>query len=185
MKTIAVIEGFSGGPILTKNFRQALVGAGLKIVHDVRKADIIFAHSAACYGVPLNIRAELVVLVGPPYWPGQSIGARLIRTYKALKEHDLEKFGRSYYFKKKCAGLLYAVIRPKLLWWGITKNRSLGFLSLPAKNMLIVRNTEDTYCSPQIKDMLKDQAKYVELPGVHDDYITNPGPYIKLIQSNL
>ncbi len=182
-RTIAISEGFSGGPLLTRAFRRALSAAGFKVIKDIKKADIIFAHSAACYGVPSRVSAQLVIFVGPPYWPGRPIGKRLVKTYKVLKKHDVANFGRLYYLKKKVLGLAYVILRPRLLWWGLIKNRSLDFLKLNAGKIVLVRNTEDTYCSPQIKDDLSESIKYVELPGVHDDYVTNPEPYIKLIQS--
>jgi len=52
---------------------------------------------------------------------------------------------------------------------------------------VLIRNQEDFLCSPEIEQAVKDykNVRYLELPGGHDDFMTNPQPYIDLILKEL
>lgn len=74
------------------------------------------------------------------------------------------------------------------MWLGILHNNRLGRLNKltnqPGRKTIIIRNQDDPFSSPDLKSKLKNKnTKFIELPGPHDDYVTNPKPYIKLIQS--
>ena len=55
------------------------------------------------------------------------------------------------------------------------------------KKVVLIRNQEDFLCSPEIEQAVKDykNVRYLELPGGHDDFMTNPQPYIDLILKEL
>lgn len=191
MKTVAVIEGFSGGPMHTRRFRKALAEAGFRVVKDKRRADIIIAHSAGIYGIPENVKAKLLVLVGPTYWPGQPLIKRVARHTRASRNYHVSRFGWKYYLWKKTLEVYYFFRRHKYMWLGIRNNNSLDRLNKlagrPDRKIIIVRNQDDTFSSPKIKELIEDwpDVRFVSLPGVHDDYVTNPKPYIDLIRQAL
>lgn len=186
MKTVALIEGFSGGPIKTRRFRKALVDAGFKIIKNSSKADIVIAHSAGIYAIPASARANLLMLIGPTYWPGRSLYARLRQHMGDSRRYYVSRFGRLYYTKKKILEVYYFFIRHKYLWLGIVHNNRLEKLqqltSRPGRKTIIIRNTDDAYSGRGLEQQIKDKnVTYVELPGIHDDYYENPGPYIELL----
>jgi hypothetical protein len=186
MKTVAVIEGFTGGPMHTRQFRKALSEAGFKVIKDRKMANIIVAHSAGIYGIPATADAELLMLIGPTYWPGEGLIKRTIRNVRSSGRHHKRKFGWGYYLWKKLLEVYYFFRRHSYMWLGILNNNKLEHLNKLIESgdrtVLLIRNSNDPYCSPQIKDKVKgSNVKYAELPGVHDDYVKNPKPYIDLL----
>jgi hypothetical protein len=84
--------------------------------------------------------------------------------------------------------LFYAIIRPGDIVISLRNHKSLNFLEkLKQKKIIIVRNSSDEYSSPEIGTRLAEYSniKLVELPGFHDDYYTNPKPYIDLLLKEL
>jgi hypothetical protein len=190
MKTVAVIEGFAGGPLHTRYFRKKLTEAGFKVIKDRRQAEIIVAHSAGIYAVPADCQARLLMLIDPTYWPGQKLIKRTVRHTRSSGKYHLRKFGVLYYLRKKLLEIYYFFRRHSYMWLGILNNNKLGHLreliARKDRRVIIIRNSRDPYCTPQIQHKLKGpNVKYMELPGVHDDYISNPEPYIDLILKEL
>jgi len=63
----------------------------------------------------------------------------------------------------------------------------LSFLDRLNKKVILIRNSNDKFCSPKIKQAVSKMpdVRFYELPGEHDDYYTNPRPYIALIPKDL
>jgi hypothetical protein len=91
--------------------------------------------------------------------------------------------------QKELLGLYYVFRRHNYMWLGITNNNRLGRLDKlirwnnSKREIIIILNQKDPFSSPEIKEKLKGaNVRFIELPGVHDDYVTNHEPYIKLLQ---
>lgn len=185
MKTVAVIEGFAGGPLHTRQFRRALETAGFKVIKNRRKADIIIAHSAGMYSIPSDTQAKLLILIGPTYWPGRRLIKRALAHTQRSKRYHVDKFGWKFYISKKLLEIYYFFTRHKYMWLGIANNNKLGkiFKVAEGRQVIIIRNSEDTYSAPDLEKALRGHKniRFVSLPGVHDDYPTNPEPYIALL----
>lgn len=186
MRTIAIIEGFSGGPINTRRFREELSEAGFKVIKNRQEADIIVAHSAGIYAVPINARAGLLMLIGPTYWPGRALLARLLKHSSDSRKYYVTKFGRRYYARKKLLELYYFFTRNRYLWLGIIHNNRLSrlekLISKPERKIIIIRNQDDAYSGKQIAQKIHAKnVKFIEMPGIHDDYYENPKPYVQLL----
>lgn len=187
MKSVALIEGFSGGPLHTRQFRKALQQSGFKVTNDRRRADIIIAHSAGIYAVPDDADAHLIMLIGPTYWPGQPLLKRVVRHTRTSRQYYVSNFGWRYYVWKKLLELYYFFRRHNYMWLGILNNNKLKhiqkLMGRADQKTIVIRNQSDPFTSPEIKNIIKGPGvSYVELPGVHDDYLKNPKPYINLIQ---
>ncbi|MBI2589393.1 hypothetical protein HYW35_04310 [Candidatus Saccharibacteria bacterium] len=187
-KTVAILHGWAGGKWHSKHFALALKSAGFAITDKPEIADIIIAHSAGCYNLPGNLEAKLVLLIGPPYWPNKSI----LRRMSKIKQHDIKHTtalrGLFYTLSKIIWQVIYIVLKPSYSWLAIRQHRHLHFLDrLKNKKILLVRNKDDYYCSREIEKVLQKypNVHYQELPGPHDDYYTNPKPYIDLIFQEL
>ncbi len=188
MRTVAVIEGFSGGPMHTRRFRQALAEAGYQLIKNRREADIIIAHSAGIYGIPAAAKADLLILIGPTYWPGQKLIKRLVRHTRSSRRYHVAKFGWRYYLWKKLLELYYFFRRHRYLWLGIIHNNRLDRLNKliekPGRRTIIIRNQDDPFSSPALRNELRSRnVQFQQMPGVHDDYVTNPRPYIDLLRA--
>jgi hypothetical protein len=183
MKSVALIEGFAGGPLHTREFRESLEKAGFKVIKDKKRADVVIAHSAGCYAVPKDAKADLLMLIGPPYWPQQPVTKRFVKHLKSSKDFAVRHYGWKYFFQKKALEIYYSLVRHKYLWLGLINHKRLDFLIHSDKNIILIRNKDDPFCSPEIKKVVErlKNIKYVELPGVHDDYVKNPQPYIDLL----
>jgi hypothetical protein len=190
MKTVCVIEGFSGGPMHTRLFRKSLKQAGFAVIKDRKKANIIIAHSAGIYGIPADVEAGLLMLIGPTYWPGRKLIKRVAKHTNLSKRYHVSKFGWRYYAWKKLLELYYFFRRHTYMWLGIIHNNRLGHLERlinhAGRKTIIIRNQQDPFSSPGLKEkIIAKNVRFVELPGVHDDYVTNPQPYIDLLLKEL
>jgi hypothetical protein len=186
MKTVTVIEGFAGGPLHTRQFRNALTQAGFKVIKNRQEADIIIAHSAGIYGIPQTSSAKLLILIGPTYWPGRRLIKRVIRHTQTSRRYHVSNFGWRYYIWKKILEFYYFFRRHSYMWLGIIHNNRLEHLNRlirqPGRKTLIIRNQDDPFSGPGLEQAIKgSNLSFVELPGVHDDYVTNPKPYIDLL----
>lgn len=187
MKTVALIEGFAGGPLHTRSFRRSLTKASFKVIRSKREASIIIAHSAGIYGIPKNAKAKLVMLIGPTYWPKQKLVKRVLQHTASSRRYHVSHFGWSYYIWKKILELYYFFTRNRYMWLGIKNNNQTNFienLNQSGRKILLVRNLDDPFCGPEISKLGKNlkNVQYIELPGVHDDYVKNHAPYIELIK---
>ena len=187
MKTVALIYGWTGGSWSARHFRDELQKAGLKVIPNREKANIIIAHSVGCYRVPDKTSAQLILLIGVAYWPEKRLRSRVMNRFINGLKADRNR-GVLYIFHRFMWQLFYAIIRPGDIVVSLRNHKSLGFLEkLKQKKIIIVRNSSDEYSSPEIGTSLSrySNIKLVELPGVHDDYYTNPQPYIDLLLKEL
>lgn len=188
MKTIAIIHGWAGGPRHTRKFVEALKVAGFKEVRDPFKADIVFAHSGGCYGVPAKVGAHLVVLHGPPYWPEKSIIHRVFGQIVSDSAKRINHQGLWHFLHKKFWEFYYILRFPGVMFRALRNHRKLDFLEeLLHKKVLLIRNSDDRFCSPTIKAATAkyQNIAFEELPGLHDDFYVDPEPYIRLIKKHL
>jgi len=149
MKTVAILHGWAGGPKRGKQFTRNLEAAGFRVVKKAERADFVIAHSTGCYFLPKNIKAELVVCINPPYWPGEPIVERWIRMDKNEAKFLIKRFGPGTFLRNKFWEIYYVFAKPRYTW-SVLKNQShLEFLDqLSDKQMILVRNKEDEFCSP-------------------------------------
>ena len=188
VKTVAILQGWAGGPWHTKMFVTGLKEAGFKHTKDAKNADIIVAHSTGCYGVPKNAKANLILLMGPPYWPDKSLLRRVIRKKRNDTKHVTKHHGISYTLKKSFWELAYIFLKPSYTLLALLNHRHSKFLEhLKDKKLIMVRNREDNTSSPDLEaaTLGYSNIKYLEMPGHHDDYYTNPKPYIDLLLKEL
>ena len=170
----------------TRQFRKALANAGFSVIKDRKSANVVIAHSAGIYAIPVHSAATLLMLIGPTYWPGQPLIKRMVRHTRTSRRYHVTNFGWRYYLWKKSLEVYYFFRRHIYMWHGIRNNNRLArlnqLISLPGRRTIIVRNKDDPFSSPELKQKIKNKnMRFIELPGVHDDYVTNPKPYIDLL----
>lgn len=187
MVTVAILQGWGGAPWHVKQFEDMLLRSGFAVTDPVR-ADIVIAHGAACYDLPQKTPAVLYILIDPPYWPGKSILLRfwekISQDFSTLRRDRGIKFLLSKYFW--CA--TYGVIKANYAVLAVKSVGGLDFLTrAEGKNIWVVRNQEDVLCSSDIQLPLAGykRAHLVSLPGMHDDFLTNPQPYIAILPKQI
>lgn len=181
------MQGWAGGKWHTKQFETALQAAGYTVT-GVLHADVIIAHSTACYDLPAKTPATYFVLIDPPYWPGKNLAARILNRKKS--ESILTKQPIPWKFKiQSCIwNIIYIVAKPNYSQLALQHHSQLTFLEkLKAKNVGIIHNQQDYLCSPDIEIPIVNypNVKFIRFPGGHDDYYTNPQPYIDLLPKTL
>lgn len=188
MKTVIILHGWAGGWWHTREFTKELGRNDFEVIKDARIADVILAHSTGCYRLPEVSKAKLVVLHGPPYWPSRSILHRLFRK----KGHDIglriKDRGLVFTLNRFIWEIIYVIIKPSYTFIALKNHRHLHFLDLlENKKVILIRNEDDYFCSPEIEEAIKEyeNVRYVSLPGGHDDFMTNPQPYIDLLLKEL
>ena len=184
MRTVAILEGWAGGPKLSKIFRHELANHDFEVIDSPKAANIVVAHSTGCYFLPGDMQAKLVMLINPPYWPGQSIITRFIKMSSNESRLLIEQFGWKRLITDRLLEVYYFLAKP-LYTYSVIKNQShLDFLDkLSGQKVLLIRNENDEFCSPKIKEVVSKHKniRYLSLPGYHSDYYTNPRPYIDLL----
>ena len=188
MKKVAVMHGWAGGSKLGKYFAEALEDSGFQVIKKPSEADFIIAHSTGCYFLPKNPKTKLIVCINPPYWPGEPIVERWLRMSKNETKFLLEHFGLGRFLRNKLWEIYYVFAKPAYTYSVLRNQSHLGFIEkLSGAQMILVRNTDDEFCSPEIKEIVGryKNIKYIEIPGYHSDYYTNPQPYIDLIKNAL
>jgi hypothetical protein len=180
---VAVMQGWAGGKWHTRQFEAALQAAGYTVT-DVLHADVIIAHSTACYDLPAKTPAQYFVLIDPPYWPGKSLLARILEKQKY--DAKLHKYPTPLKLKVQNLfwGVVYIISKPRYTQLAFQHHGQLNFLqNLKSKHVGIIHNEQDYLCSPDIEVPIVSypNIKFIRLPGGHDDYYTNPQPYIDLL----
>jgi hypothetical protein len=181
-QSVCILYGLNEGPATGRQFVAACRRAGFGIVRDPVTADIIFAHSGGCLLVPSKTHAQLITMVGVPYWPGRPwlvcTAIKIWREFRLYRrQHRLKHWAHKWtcyfrYARKFKAGWRMAVsLSPDNPW-----NSS--------QHQVIVRNRHDVYCSPHIlKLSFRGPRTFISLPGEHDDCWDNPQRYVELVQS--
>ena len=188
MKTVAVLEGWAGGPKVSRLFRQRLDENGFEITKKIHDADFIIAHSTGCHMLPKKFKADTVMLIDPPYWPGESIARRWLNMSKAELKYLRKAQGNRKFWSDKLWEAFYIFAKPAYTCSILRNESHLHFLvDLKDKNVILVRNTDDEFCSPDIKNKLKSYKNiaYAEIEGYHGNYYLNPQPYIDLLLENI
>ena len=183
-KTVAILHGWAGGNWHVRRFVKALKENGFEERKRVTNTDVIIAHSPGCYRLKENSNAKLILLIGPPYWPSQSILRRLLKKKSHDTRHRIKNEGVIFTINKFIWEIIYVIIKPSYTFVALKHHRYLHFLDLlENKKIILIRNEEDYFCSPEIEKAIKDyrNVRYISLPGGHDDFMTNPDPYVDLL----
>lgn len=177
---VCIIYGWSEGPWQGKLLRTALHKSGFSITRRAQEADIIIAHSGGCYMLPDNSRAQLVLLVGLPYWRGK-------HPVRSLQEKLRSELRDMWWYKKTIFNTYYFFTRPRR-WVRMWQNWSKQVLpQLDNVAVTLVRNEQDYFMHPTDSKSLADKHnwKMKTLQGLHDDIWNNPQPYVELIKDSL
>lgn len=183
MVNVAIQTGWAEGDWHTKQFADALKAAGFNVTAP-QHADYLFAHSTACYDLPLKSPITGFILIDPPYWPGKPLWKRIVDKKVQDTKLNWQAWGWQYVLAKTWWELVYAVTKAQYLPLALKNQHSVDFLNaLGDKKAMVIRNQNDTFCSPEIQVALTAYTNvlYLTLPGTHDDYLTNPKPYIDLL----
>jgi hypothetical protein len=182
--TVAVLDGIAEGARHTVLLREELQRHGYVVTDDPAGADVVLAHSAGAFLVPVGARSQLLVLIDPPYWPGRSMIVR-----------SAQKVVRDVGARAQ-DGLLWRW--PAKTWWNLvylfddlprvgTVVRAIRDDSLPdiiaaAGHVVIIRNDRDAWCAPDIDHLVGGGHVDVHhLPGDHDDCLHHPAPYVDVV----
>lgn len=187
MINVAVIPGWGGGAWHVRNFVAALKVSGFEVT-DAARADIIIAHSVACQDLPKKTPAVLYVLIDPPYWPGETIIKRFLTHVRNGSPTAMKGQGFTYRFQELFWRAVYLIAKPNYTAMVLKNSSGMEFLEeIKDKNVWIIRNQNDPYCSPDIQLPISSSKRVslINLPGEHDDYYFNPQPYIGLLPKQI
>jgi hypothetical protein len=183
MPSVHVVYGFCEGDWHGRHFKQSLQEAGFAVTDEAHKADIIITHSGGPYALPANITPRQVVFINPVYWPGKtwlySFTQKVWRDYVFhRRSHRLEHFWR-----KNAMNLLYLFrLRHSLTMLKHYNTRPFRDM-LPSCPIVVIRNSNDPWCTPALTESVPEVKSMYELPGEHDDCWLSPQPYVDLLQS--
>ncbi|MDB5175209.1 MAG: hypothetical protein JWM81_67 [Candidatus Saccharibacteria bacterium] len=185
MKSVAILYGFTEGRRHGHRMRKALRKAGYRVVRHPDDADILIAHSAGCFFTKDYKKATFVMLINPPYWPGKTLRKRAVERFFVDLKHGIRPTKIWFWAYKNCLNVYYGLSRFKRNWRLVIM--ALHF-TLPKavahhKNVLVVRNHDDTWLSPELEAVKESQPAISihHLSGEHDDCWRHPSRYIALL----
>lgn len=179
-RSVAILYGWGEGKGHGYSLRRELRKAGFKIARRSRDADIIIAHSGGMFLIPEKISAQLIMLVGIPFYPGQHPRKGIMK--KVGK--DLRSKGNKKQLSRIAAlNVVHSLHKPRhhyQMW----RNWKKGYLpKVDEAKVLILRNQDDPLSHHQkITEFAKaSNWNTISLPGVHDDLWLNPKRYVDIL----
>ena len=176
-KTFHIFYAWAEGPWHGKALVSVMRKAGF-IESSDSEATILIAHSVGSFLIKANKNNRIILLIGPPYWPGKSISRRLFKkVWLDFKSHQKSLI---FWVQKMIWTTVYIVTKPSLTleaWRAVHLKDPFVRVSDQA---IIIQNSEDVFCSPLLATLIKNKA--IILPGQHDDCWDNPGPYLELVE---
>jgi len=175
-ETFHIFYAWAEGPWHGRLLSESLKRAGFDEAPSA-EATVLIAHSIGSYLIQPTDKNKIILLIGPPYWPGKSITRMLLQ--KVWQDRDNLSF--IYWLNKLLWNSVYIVSKP------ILSIKSWEALHIPdpfaevSERAIVIQNDKDVFVHPQLKNHIKQ--KRVPLSGQHDDCWHNPEPYIKLIQT--
>jgi len=182
-KQVAIIAGWAEGPWQTKRFRNELKKAGLQLINDPRKADVIIGHSLGCYLIPKGIEGKTIVLIGLPYWPGRSIPASIRMKLKAEVGSHRKDESLGWWLNKLFHNGWYILTRPSKTYSAFSRQKPENLPDGKTNRVTLFRPSGDTFCHPDVMKMLPKAKnyKFIEISGAHDDCWLKPESYVDLL----
>lgn len=184
--SVCIKYGFGEGDWHGKRLLRALRQTGYSVTRDAEAADVIISHSGGCFSLPANNPGQLIILIGPPYWPGKSPVFSIVqKIYR-----DFMDFARNKklprWFLKTFWNLLYGTCyMPATIMISWSARKHNFYKALRQDQIVLIRNEHDAFCTPDIEQLpvAPDRFRYFHLPGQHDDCWENPEPYVQVLQS--
>lgn len=186
VRSYYIITGWAEGRWHSRRFGQELEKRGLVKAPSAAKADIIIGHSAGCYMLPSKIKAETVVLINPPYWPGKSMVVRIFNNSIVGAPAQIRNWGLWWFVRKRFWNGASTILRP-LRIIKIWRSLQTMLVGLHDSHIVIVRSSLDVFCSPDVHLLSRDykNVSIREMKGLHEDCWHNPAPYIDLLLKEL
>lgn len=176
---VSIIYGWAEGPWQGKRLRKVLHDQGYHITKNPQEADIIIAHSGGCYMVPESGKANVVLLVGMPYWPGK-------HPFEGVKQKIRDEVRDTWWYKNMLFNTYYLFTRPRR--W-IKMRKAWQQNAIPQDNetvFVFVRNEEDQYAHPVHSiELAKEKDWNIEqVPGHHDHIWQYPEEYVDILKKH-
>ena len=182
-RTVAIIYGWSEGPMLTTRFVRELEEHGYRLTRDIMNADIIFAHSSGCYQVPKGVKAELIILTGLPHGPVSHLAPRLVPKLVDEFGYHLRQSELFWWLRKLLFNMFYLITKPGATYRVITRHKLENLPDAEGRKVIVVRPGEDVFMHPDTPSLLAGRGyALIEIPGSHDHCWSEPSPYVDLMR---
>ncbi|MEX1995589.1 MAG: hypothetical protein WD887_02325 [Candidatus Saccharimonadales bacterium] len=182
-----IIAGWAEGSKLSFGMGRELEKRGLVKAKKVGQANIIIGHSAGCYMLPHKVSAQVIFLIGAPYWPGRSIVRRVFNNVVTDAPAQIKSWDSWRFLHNRLWNTAYIMARPfrTIKAWRSLRRMLVGLHD--DSKIIIIRSSQDSFCSPDVR-LLADECENVsfrEVEGLHEDCWHNPGLYVDLIIKEL
>jgi hypothetical protein len=177
--SFAISYGLAGGMGHGRKITKLLKEAGWEQAKQVSEADIIIAHSAGCWLIPLSAQPKLVVYVGMPL--AQSSPRR---TWAATNRLAFQKAGIKNSLKVRIKGSYYYLREPRRNWGIIRRARTGQPVIFSKAQSVFIANRHDPWTQSETLQTYLDNRDwaFINLPGPHGDMWHHPERYVAIIK---
>lgn len=183
-RSIFILPGYGEGRWHTRKLYAALFPLGYHKAWSARKADIVITHSAGCFFLPNTKSNNLIILIGPPYWPGKPLLVSLVQKLWGDFNGAVRRHHVGFWLRKICWNSFYILTNllrvARIAHYASKQN---FHEALRGKRVAIIRNDDDSWLSPRAAELLpKGETFYhYSLPGEHEDCWVYPEFHAELI----
>jgi hypothetical protein len=163
---------------------KSLARLGYREERIAAKADIIITHSAGCFFLPNTDANKLIILIGPPYWPGKPLLLSLVQKLWGDFATSVRRRKVGFWAHKIAWNWIYIFANLlRVVRIAIGARRQKFHEALRGKNVAIIRNDDDSWLAPDVAERLPDGENFAfyHLPGEHEDCWVYPADHAKLI----
>jgi hypothetical protein len=166
-----------GGPGHSRTFRKLMIQAGFQPTV-ITMADIILAHSAACWLIPETARPKVVTYVGMPL-----VMARPRDTWIRASLLSLRRGQLMQQLHTRSHNTYYAFRQP-IRNFGIMRHPKIAQpVIFPTAQTLFVANRYDPWPrGPSLKTFLTTKPwVFIGMPGSHENIWEDPRNYVTIL----
>ncbi len=179
-----ISHGFMGGPIHSRGLKAQMERCGYQTVWQAEAADIIVAHSAACWLLPGELKPRLLVLVGAAL-PQTDLHQTYVTANRNIWRSARAQHRLGRRMRWSLASFMYGLAHP------VHNYRIVKLTSQPAAELPSFANSQVVFIANQLdpwphsralqKVLTRKAWAFISLPGSHENIWEEPEKYSEIV----
>lgn len=184
-KRAHIVYGFSESRLHGRRFIKALRKQNIRLTRTFDRADYIIAHSGGCFNVPELRKNQLLMLIDPPYWPGQTLRSRAVEMTKQVLSAMRPGNRPLLEFYKNILRVGHVIIMNPVNRRIARQAKSFNLEdAVHHTHTILIRNANDPWITPDLTHLqqINPNLVIVTMPSGHDHCWDYPDAYVNLLK---